>query len=417
MSQTFDNKAMIPTKKMVGIVETVKQLRAMAKTAGLIGYSRMRKDQLVDLIESKTKRKFERKEKIPTVKEFRKMAKELGLVGISRLSKDKMMNRIEEKLERVRRDKENYFEVKCPKKALRGTMTTWNFNPLVQTDIQTFLKRTIPRRKDIFEEVRKKGIKVEVVLKILFVKMNPTDTREDDEKVGYFNSGYKVMNQGTDIVEELKAIDEKIGEKIAQETSEKSGWTLKRLICLYFNTDKYSPLKGSQYIALPKWIKDKKAVVNVGNNDAECFKWAVLSAEYYGEVDPKHVDRVKQYQRWGDELDFEGLEFPMEVDKIRKFERMNPQFAINVFAWEKEEIYNVRISEFAETQSRTTINLLLIEKEGRKHYAWIRNMSRLCLKQISDHNGEVKICCRCMQHFGDQEKLEDHLPQKQGSED
>lgn len=77
----------------------------------------------------------------------------------------------------------------------------------------------------------------------------------------------------------------------------------------------------------------------------------------------------------------------------------------------------MRISEFAETQSQTTINLLLIEKEGRKHYAWIRNMSRLCSKQISDYNGEVKICCRCMQHFGDQEKLEDHLPQKQGNED
>ncbi|CAG2236015.1 unnamed protein product [Mytilus edulis] len=142
---------------MVGIVETLKQLRAMAKTAGLIGYSRMRKDQLVDLIESKSKRKFERKEKTPTVKEFRKR----------------------------------------------------------------------PR-----------------------------------------NWGYKVMNQGTDIVEELKAIDEKFGEKIAQWTSEKSGWTLKRLICLYLNTDKYSPLKGSQYIALPKWIKDKKAVVGKGHQTA-----------------------------------------------------------------------------------------------------------------------------------------------------
>lgn len=184
---------------------------------------------------------------------------------------------------------------------------------------------------------------------------------------------------------------------------------MKRIVHLYLNTDKYSPLNGSQYLALPKWIKDKKAVVNVKNNNAECFKWAILSAVHHEEVDPKHTDRVNKYQSWKDELNFTGLEFPMEVDKIGAFEKLNPHYAINVFAWEVKDIYNVRISEFAEIQPRTTINLPLIEQEGRKHYAWIKNMSRLCSNQISDHNGEVKICCRCMQHFGDQEKLDDHL--------
>ena len=55
-----------------------------------------------------------------------------------------------------------------------------------------------------------------------------------------------------------------------------------------------------------------------------------------------------------------------EVDKIGVFE--NPNYAVNVLAWEVKEIYNVGISEFSETKIRTTIILLLIEQDGRKHY-------------------------------------------------
>jgi hypothetical protein len=29
----------------------------------------------------------------------------------------------------------------------------------------------------------------------------------------------------------------------------------------------YKPLNGSSYIELPKWIQNKKAVINVKNND------------------------------------------------------------------------------------------------------------------------------------------------------
>ena len=58
----------------------------------------------------------------------------------------------------------------------------------------------------------------------------------------------------------------------------------------------------------------------------------------------------------------------MEYDKIKVFGKLNPiyhVYTINVFAWEINKIYNVRISEFAKTEERTTINLL-IEQMGRK---------------------------------------------------
>ena len=59
------------------VVETLRQLKRIAKQHGLKGYSRMRNDQLVELIESKTNRRFARVEKTPTIKKLRKTARNM----------------------------------------------------------------------------------------------------------------------------------------------------------------------------------------------------------------------------------------------------------------------------------------------------------------------------------------------------
>ncbi len=37
----------------------------------------------------------------------------------------------------------------------------------------------------------------------------------------------------------------------------------------------YKPLSGSSYIKTPKWISDKKATVNIKNEDQKCFKYCM----------------------------------------------------------------------------------------------------------------------------------------------
>lgn len=133
----------------------------------------MRKNQLVDLIESKTNRRFVRKEKTPTAKELRKIVREMGLVGVSHLPKSEILKRVDEKLVKVRKEEETYFEVQETRRALQKAMTTCKFNPLIQTDVQTFLEKTTTRRREVIEGLKKKRAKVEVVLKIMFVKRNP----------------------------------------------------------------------------------------------------------------------------------------------------------------------------------------------------------------------------------------------------
>lgn len=60
-----------------------------------------------------------------------------------------------------------------------------------------------------------------------------------------------------------------------------NGYTLLRLIYVEIYLKRYSALKGSSYMELPKQIKKKYKCVNVKNKDADGFKWALRSALHY----------------------------------------------------------------------------------------------------------------------------------------
>ncbi|XP_017494371.1 PREDICTED: uncharacterized protein LOC108382510, partial [Rhagoletis zephyria] len=89
-----------------------------------------------------------------------------------------------------------------------------------------------------------------------------------------------------------------------------SGWTFLSTKFLTISINEYKPLTGSSYIELPKWIQSKKAVINVKNDDQECFKWAILSFE--------------------NKLNFRGISFPTSINQISKYEEQN-DLVINVY--------------------------------------------------------------------------------------
>ena len=75
---------------------------------------------------------------------------------------------------------------------------------------------------------------------------------------------------------------------------------------------KYKPLKGSQYIDLPKKIKYTRAVLNIQNNDNKCFLWSILVSLH--EVPPnQHGYMVEKYIQYEDELNMHGIEYPVAV--------------------------------------------------------------------------------------------------------
>ena len=116
--------------------------------------------------------------------------------------------------------------------------------------------------------------------------------------------------------------------------------------------------RGSSYIELPDWISLKKAVINPKNKDQECFKWTVMAALHHKDVDV-HPERVTKLQLFAERYIWEGLEFPMALNKIGKFEKNNPEIAVNVLFVRKKSIYIAWRSEFNSRRSKQ-VNLLMI---------------------------------------------------------
>ena len=70
-----------------------------------------------------------------------------------------------------------------------------------------------------------------------------------------------------------------------------SNWRFHSVLNLDLHTVKYEPFGGSSYIPLPAFLAEKKAIINLKNEDDECFKWAITRALNLVENHPERMDR------------------------------------------------------------------------------------------------------------------------------
>ena len=197
-----------------------------------------------------------------------------------------------------------------------------------------------------------------------------------------------------------------IEDKIQSYEQNGSAWQFKEVEQLEIHTTKHKPIKGSSYIDLPKWLKYKKAIINIKNKDEKCFLWCILRYLYPKERDAEWKGDLKKYEK---SLSTKGITFPMKVKDITKFEKLNPELpGVNVFSVdEKRNIYPLRE---AKRDCKNTIDLFLIEKDGKSHYTLIKNFHRLIRSQkTGSNNGKVFICKRCFWHFTKEELLDKHI--------
>ena len=130
--------------------------------------------------------------------------------------------------------------------------------------------------------------------------------------------------------------------------------------------------RGSSYLPLV-------AIVNPHNDDEECFKWAVIAVENVGMKDPQRVSSLRKFT---DNYDWSGLEFPVSIKDIGKFETRN-NVSVNVLAVESRDIYIHRKGR----RMGGEINLLMVYEDGIRHYTAIKSLSRL----LSSKNSYTKL--------------------------
>ena len=147
------------------------------------------------------------------------------------------------------------------------------------------------------------------------------------EKV--FNSKMTELFEGSDVEEILQGAFMAIKTQVEHPALPKSGFTLDYIMHLDIDFHKFELVRGGLHIELPDWIAEKKAVINPKNTGEDCFKWAVIAALHHEDIN-NHPERISKLQVFAEQYNWEGLEFPMDYRKISKFEKNNPDIAVNV---------------------------------------------------------------------------------------
>ena len=103
----------------------------------------------------------------------------------------------------------------------------------------------------------------------------------------------------------------------------------------------------------------------------------------------------------------DGIEYPVSLKDLNKFENQNPTISITVFGYKEKGVHPLRNSDNMEREHK--IRLMLIEKDGVQHYCLVKNLSRLLTSQVSKHNGKKYFCDRCLNPFWCEQSLNKHL--------
>ena len=158
---------------------------------------------------------------------------------------------------------------------------------------------------------------------------------------------------------------------------------------------RYNPLRGETWVSLPKELADKKAIINMKNKDNKCFLWSVLRKLYPDEKNPQRLD--KKIMAKENTLNMEGIEYPVSLKDLNKFEKQNPTISITVLGYEGKIVYPLRNSD--NTDREHNIILMLIKEGGVKHYCLVKSIERLLSSQVSNGKRKQHFCLRCLNSF------------------
>jgi len=187
-----------------------------------------------------------------------------------------------------------------------------------------------------------------------------------------------------------------------------SNWRVESVLHFRITFAPFRPAQGSSFIPTPHEIAIKKAIINVQNYDDElCFLWSILAA-IHSVRSEQNPSRQYHYKRYLSELNVTGLSFPLPVKDVVKFEKLNPDIAVSVLAYEERELIPLYVSPHHDRKH--TIPLLLLSDQNTHHYCLVKNLSRLVAGRTKHSGGQTFVCPYCFHCFSQEHVLSNHIP-------
>ena len=197
---------------------------------------------------------------------------------------------------------------------------------------------------------------------------------------------------------------ERILEKIATFLATESESRFHSVTKLELHTVRYKPLRGETYIPLPKELADKKASINMKNSDSKCFLWCVLRALNPSKNNPQRLDEELMGKE--NTLNMGGIDYHMSLKDLNKFEKQKPTISITVLGHKEKSVHPLRNIDC--TDRDHSIILMLREKDGVKHYRFVKSVSCLLASQVPKNDGKHYFCLRCLNPFWCEKSLSKH---------
>ena len=88
--------------------------------------------------------------------------------------------------------------------------------------------------------------------------------------------------------------------------------------------------RGGSYIKSPKWLENKKAIINPKNDDDdECLRWSIISALNYNDIMKKEFENIFK------KIKHEDKDFSSQKSNWENFKQNYESIAINVLSSSK----------------------------------------------------------------------------------
>ena len=350
----------------------------------------------IELIRKAKKKAQSAKEALENFKEYIKNLKSYN-ISADRLKK--LTKQLERKEKKAKEEKDRIFTPTKEASAFRNYTNQYVIHSTIfNYTASKFLADAKPAITNIFNTNR--NIKTILYLYVLMSQ------GEKIEEFAFHSKGIKLILMETDENEIYDEMVDEIEEEM-QKTREAvgSGWRFEKVIKLVLHTTRWDPINAGSYIELPEVLKNKHAIINMKNQDEECFKWCVLRALNPKNNHPERIDSDLKSKQ--DTINMDGIRYPVNFRAIDRFEHLNPNISISVLGYNKEErVYPLRISKCP--KRKHDIILLLIKDGEKSHYCLVKNISALLSSQINSNDHKRYFCLNCFNSFKDEDKLKEH---------
>ncbi|KAJ8671675.1 hypothetical protein QAD02_002934 [Eretmocerus hayati] len=300
-----------------------------------------------------------------------------------------------------------FFEAESAFKRRYRSAVVGNINHLEPASFFSDAKpRLVDHLSNLIREFR--SLKADLTFHAYFTLSN------GKRSMKHFRVPYRAFYKTTNVDEWYDQGIKTILDRIYDFNEMESGWALEEIIDIKSNIVKTNPIRGSSFIPTPDFIRKKSAVVNIRCKKNDCFACSIVAGLKPCIKKSSRQNERSSYPTWKHMLiNFGDITFPVALEDIPEFERLNPKICVYVYQCdeEHEQVYLVYESENRRKKSsetRKTVRLLLLEKEGKMHYCTIRDPSRLLSSQINRHAHKTYLCDTCQHCFNSEEKLDRH---------